>query len=86
MKSIEERKQDFAAEIAPYVLKYGRKVANDFYKYWTQINPNGRKMLFEKERTKKCFQVSRRLSTWSQKNKRFAPKKQQNQIDWTQVS
>lgn len=64
-KSIEERKAELAERMRPYLQKYGKDMLNAFYNYWTQISPNGKKMLFEKQ---KAFQVSNRLSTWNAKN------------------
>lgn len=67
-KNIEERKRDFTELLRPYVGKYGRDMINAFYKYWTQISPNGRKMLFE---TQKAFQIPNRLSLWASKNSSY---------------
>lgn len=64
-KSIEERKAELAESMRPYLSKYGKDMLNAFYSYWTQISPNGKKMLFEKQ---KAFQVPNRLSTWNARN------------------
>lgn len=64
-KPIEERKQDFADRLRPYLDKYGGQMLNDFYSYWTEMNPGGSKMRFEKE---KVFEVGRRLATWNNNN------------------
>jgi len=73
MKTLNERRQLFAMEIAEYKDKYPREMLLEFYLYWTQINPNGNKMFFEKLRTKKVFDTGRRLSTWF---KNYKPKEE----------
>lgn len=60
-KTIEERKNEFAEKLKPYLEKYGRDTLNNFYQYWTQVNDGGVKMLFEKQ---KAFQIPNRLATW----------------------
>jgi len=70
-KTLDDRRQMFALEIAQYKDKYPREMLLEFYLYWTAINPNGTKMLFEKIRTKKVFDTGRRLATWF---KNYKPK------------
>lgn len=60
-KNIEERKRDFIERLKPYVEIYGKDMLNDFYRYWAQVNDNGTKMLWEKQ---KCFEINLRLATW----------------------
>lgn len=72
-KTLNDRRQSFAVEIAEYKDKYPREMLLEFYLYWTQINPNGLKMLFEKQRTKRVFDTGRRLSTWF---KNYKPKEE----------
>lgn len=67
-KSIKEREMEFAESLRPYLDKYGREMLNKFYKYWTQVSPNGTKMLFEKQ---KAFQIPNRLSLWASKNSSY---------------
>ena len=40
---------------------YPKKTLEDFCQYWTESNPNGRKLRYEKQ---PVFDVSRRLRTW----------------------
>jgi len=70
-KTLSDRKRDFALEIASYKDKYPRKMLVEFYDYWTERNPNGLKMKFEKIRTKSTFHTGRRLATWF---KNYKPK------------
>ena len=60
-KNINDTKTEFSNSLQPYLEKYGKDMLNDFFLYWTEKSPNGRKMRFEKE---KVFDPSRRLSTW----------------------
>lgn len=64
-KSVEERKKEFTEKLKPYLEKYGREMLNNFYRYWTEMNDNGKKMRFEME---KVFQLSSRLVTWYNNN------------------
>lgn len=60
-RTLEERKKDFVERLKPYIGTYGKDMLNDFYRYWAQVNDNGKKMLWEKQ---KCFEISLRLATW----------------------
>lgn len=62
---IDERKQEFAQSLKPFLETYGKDMLNDFYFYWTEKSPRGKQMRFEKQT---FFDVSRRLITWSKNN------------------
>ena len=66
--NIEERKQQFAASLKPYLETYGKKMLNDFYLYWTEHGPSDRKLRFEKE---KAFGIERRLINWDKNKDKF---------------
>ena len=66
--NIEERKQQFAASLKPYLDLYGKEMLNEFYAYWTEHGSNDRKMRFEKE---KAFGVERRLMNWDKNKNKF---------------
>jgi hypothetical protein len=66
--NIEERKQQFAASLKPYLETYGKKMLNDFYLYWTEHGPTDRKLRFEKE---KAFGIERRLINWDKNKDKF---------------
>ena len=68
VKSIKDRKQEFASLLSPFVEKYGRDFINDFYGYWTEHGANDRKMRFEKQTS---FSVKRRLKTWESNGHKF---------------
>lgn len=65
-KSIEERKKDFMQSVADNGLeKYGQEMCREFFDYWTESNPNGKKMRFEMQ---KVFEIKKRLATWNKNN------------------
>jgi hypothetical protein len=70
--TIEERKLKFADTLKPFLELYGKEMLNEFYAYWVEHNPKGKKMRFEMER---AWGIERRLATWH-KNKleRIKPK------------
>lgn len=63
--TIEYRMAEFKNSLQPYLETYGNEMLNNFYLYWTEKKPKGRKMLFEMQKT---FDVSRRLKRWSDNN------------------
>jgi hypothetical protein len=65
VKGITTRVTEFKNSLRPYVETYGAEMITKFFEYWTQINENGRKLHFEKQKT---FQLSSRLSSWSKKD------------------
>lgn len=67
-KTIKQREEDFKKSLHPYLNKYGKELLNNFYLYWTEKKPKGKKMRFEME---KVFDVKRRLLTWSKRDSKF---------------
>ena len=65
-KEIEQRKAEFKNSLREYVDKYGKEMLTEFFTYWSEKSPKGRKMRFEKE---KVFDPVRRLQTWHSNNK-----------------
>ena len=61
-KNVDIRLTEFKNSLQPYLELYGSKLLNEFYLYWTEKKPKGKKMLFEMQKT---FDVSRRLKRWS---------------------
>ena len=72
--NINERKLKFASTLEPFLLKYGKDMMNDFYKYWTEPNKSNTKFRQEIEKT---WSLERRLETWAKNDKNF--KGNQNQ-------
>ena len=70
-KKREEVLADFKVLLTPYLDLYGKDMLNEFFSYWTEYGENDFKVRYQKE---KSFSVERRLSTWSNRNKSFAPK------------
>jgi hypothetical protein len=65
---IKKKKGDFAKEIEPYVLTYGKDMCNDFFRYWAESDNKG-KLKWEKTKQKQggTWEISLRLATWSKK-------------------
>lgn len=65
-KSLEYRELDFRKDVFDIGKeKYTEPMLEAFTNFWTQANPNGKKMHFEKQGT---FEISRRLATWAAKD------------------
>ena len=64
-KSINNREADFKKSLQPFLEEFGKDTLNEFYLYWTEKKPKGRKMLFEMQKT---FDIKRRLDRWSKNN------------------
>lgn len=65
--SIAERRRKFAAQLEPYLEKYGADMLNKFYVYWTGMDEGDTKMAFEKVKSKSkngTFNLPYRLATW----------------------
>ena len=68
-ESIEVRQKKFAESLAPFKDKYAREMLKDFYDYWRETTPSGKKMRFELQKT------------WSRNNiKNGKPKKNGHSI------
>jgi len=65
-QSLEERCLAFANSLAEFKDAYSREMLLAFKNYWTEPNQSKTKMRFELEKT---FEVSRRLATWSSREK-----------------
>lgn len=76
--NIEDRKQKFIEDLKPFLLQnFTREILNEFFNYWSEHNPDGKKMRFEME---KVFDISKRLAKWKRNNigKKTDTKIQQN--------
>ena len=63
--SLEQSKADFKESIKPFVLKYGSNMCNDFFEYWTEKTPDGKKMRYQLQKT---WEIGRRLARWHKQN------------------
>lgn len=72
---LEERKINFGIRLKEFEPIYGRDMLKAFYRYWTDHNEGGKKMLFERRET---FNIKLRLETWSENNKKRSSKKYEN--------
>ena len=71
--TLENRKNDFMQSLSEYVDVYGKDMLREFYDYWTEHKPNGKKMRFEMQKT---WDTSKRLERWS--NNSFGKKSKSN--------
>ena len=62
---ITKSKEHFIKDIEAYADKYDRQMLNDFYRYWTELNPSHTKMRYEMQKT---WETGKRLATWSKKS------------------
>ncbi len=73
-ESMDERRKQFVMEtvnVADELNLNNPVTFDEFIGYWTEHNPNGKKMRFEKETV---FDIKRRLQTWIKRDKKFNPK------------
>ncbi|MDX8340550.1 hypothetical protein SLH46_15225 [Draconibacterium sp. IB214405] len=61
-KDLAERKKDFASALQQFQNKYGSDMLKNFFDYWTEPNPSGKKMRMEMEKT---WDTARRLNRWN---------------------
>lgn len=67
-KTLEERKYDFLRQVQE--LGEDHDTTQEFYDYWAEHNPDGKKMRFEMEKNQP-FNPKRRMATWKRNQKRF---------------
>jgi len=77
-KDIEVRKNDFGLKLAEFKNDYPRETLKEFYNYWTECNPNGKKMRFEME---KVFDIKKRLARWAKNNKQKITREPENRVN-----
>ena len=60
---LKDREKDFRIDVFKIAdeLKINKKIANDFFLFWSETKPNGRKMKKELQQT---FDIRRRLQRW----------------------
>ena len=73
---IEKRRIDFIANVVSQAKEKGIEtdIVTRFCDYWTETNPNGKKMRFEMEKT---FSVGGRLATFVKNKREWAANSQQ---------
>ncbi len=65
IKTINSRESEFKNSLQPYLEEFGSDMLNNFYLYWTEKKPKGKKMLFEFQKT---WDIKRRLDRWNNNN------------------
>ena len=73
--NLESRKNKFIEDLKSFVEVYGKEMVRKFFDYWSELNKSQTKMRWELEKT---FEISKRLSTWSSRDKTFSPKQEQD--------
>lgn len=69
--SLETRSLAFKESLRQFLNQYGKDMLISFYNYWSEPNQSKTKMKFELEKT---WDNSRRLATWSKREKDFTKK------------
>jgi len=84
LPTLQEREKSFYESLIPYVDIYGPEMVRAFYNYWTQVKPNGKKMLWEMQ---KVFDLKKRLVTWSSREyNKPAPRKNDTKMEMYEES
>lgn len=68
-ETLPTRKQEFYDQVAEFKDLYQKELLRKFFDYWTELNPSGTKMKFELQKT---WELSKRLTTWTSREKDFA--------------
>lgn len=76
---LQAREQNFISEVKTIGSSYNSDMINKFILYWTEKNPNGKKMRFEMQ---KVFDISRRLKTWAGKEFNKQPQQIRHETDF----
>ena len=64
VNDIVNRENRFREQVAQHT-QYSKETLEAFSDYWSESNPNGKKMKFEMQKT---FDIARRLKTWNRNN------------------
>lgn len=73
--TLESRKNKFIEDLKSFVEVYGKEMVRKFFDYWSELNKSQTKMRWELEKT---FEITKRLATWSSRDKTFSPKQEQD--------
>ena len=71
---IKNREEIFKKEVDNF-CNYPSYLLKEFFEYWSEQNPSGKKMRFELEKT---WDLKRRLARWSSNSKLKTPQKKKN--------
>lgn len=64
---LENRKTEFGKLLKSFKKDFPQKEREKFFNYWTEHNPNGKKMRFEMAKNQP-FNMGRRIGTWKSNN------------------
>lgn len=62
--NVATRKQSFYDSLIPFSDRYPKEMLRSFFDYWSELNPSGKKMKFEMQKT---WETPKRLATWASK-------------------
>jgi hypothetical protein len=79
---ISEKKLKFYDDCKPFLEKYPKEMLRRFYNYWTEMNKSGTRLRFELQQT---FEISKRLATWSAKDKEFVKTEHETIISYKEL-
>jgi len=65
VNNIIERENKFRLQTKKFENEFSENMINEFCDYWTERKPNGKKMLFEMQKT---FDIKKRLQRWDRNN------------------
>lgn len=68
--SIKKKKGEFVEMLKPYNGLYPSDMLNDFYRYWTELTTDKKKLRWE---TQKTWEINLRLITWKKKGESMKP-------------
>jgi hypothetical protein len=69
--SVETRKQEFYNSLIPFVEKYSKETVKAFFIYWSELNPSGKKMKWEFQKT---WETNLRIIKWASNENKFTNK------------
>jgi hypothetical protein len=75
-------KEIFKEQVFKYSVQYSFEMLNDFFLYWSEKKPNGKKMKWEMERT---WDLNLRLQRWSKNEKKFNGSKTESDKPKTRI-
>ena len=78
VNDIKKREADFKKSLLTFQSQYPIKLLENFFLYWSERNPNGKKMRFEMQKT---FDITRRLAKWKSNETIFNGEKENTSRD-----
>lgn len=80
-KELKERKEVFKKQVFKYNATYEFEMLCDFFDYWSETKPNGKKMKFEFQKT---WDLGLRLKKWKSNQDKWTKKPNQTKVNQAQ--